>query len=484
MVNLSNDRREGKAPLRLGSLVDLVRELLTGRYANAEFLEEFELRLEQINKSQVKLATSSELLEESKSSGQKIKELLDRVVELELDITRDTWSERQALMKQMQALGPNKQECKRRVFDHICDFFGVDLGATKGNTIVDKGRERARRLMNRSKGDWLVPGFLRQNRDAIFFGDSGSGKTTISLDMIRSLTMNRTFADGKQPCQGQKKTLFIATDGGVTAESVLMDYINDLGLMHHDQFWEKFIWWSSDEDSSSPPWTLTLGNMIKLQERLTEGDIDLVVIDSLKAVTTGTDYSIDDRNIGHVMRLMQSIVTPHAGLVWIHHTNKSGKSSSHSAGGVTDIIEVVSAAFQVQREWEDDKPTQRSTMKVQKLRGEDSRQFNFTFDWRHGVCPEIEMDYEAREIEARVTDYPQMIMVAIRDSEFGRMSRGSLSDAIGASANTVDNYLQELKKSGLIKQARSKGWCLTGKGTQVAENFSRKRLESQLSSDF
>lgn len=431
--------------------------------------------------------TTETTINETKTTGQKIQELLDRVVELELDIKRNTWAERQALIKEITSLGPSRHDIKKRIFEHICNYFGVDLGSTKGNTIETKGMDRARKLLGKLQQPYLVPDYLQRNRDAIFYGDSGSGKTTIALDLIRSLIQGRTFADAKEPCPQGKKVLFIASDGGPSAEGVLIDYLNKLGVTGCGKFADKFKWWSGDEESTTPSWNLNLGNLIKLKDEIQGGHYDLVVIDSLKSVTSGTDYSIDDRTISDVMRLVQAIVTPHAALMWIHHTNKSGKTSSHSAGGVTDIIEVVSAAFQVSREWVEGQKSQQSTMKIQKLRGQSTRQFDFEFDWEQGVIPFTEFDSTTRELEARQSAYPEAILVAIRDSPNSRMFRATIADELNANPQVISNHLQDLKQQGLITETKSKGcWKLTKDGEEVSANFTRKRLESitNLSKDF
>ena len=224
--------------------------------------------------------------------------------------------------------------------------------------------------------------------------------------MARAIIKGRYFADAKDKVNSNGKVLFIASYGGVSAEDIVGDYIQILGAEYDQDMEDRFEYITSGIDSIAPPWYLTLGNMIKLQEFVQIGEHDLVTIDSLRAVSSQTKYSVDDCNISEVMRLIQSIVTPRASLLWIYHTNKSGKSSSHSAGGVTDIIKVVLGGFEVQREWDEDRAEQENSFTVHKLRDEDRRSFEYKFNWLTGVMPESSDMAEAKSLEDRKSIVP------------------------------------------------------------------------------
>ena len=135
----------------------------------------------------------------------------------------------------------------------------------------------------------------------------------------------------------------------------------------------------------------------------------LVIIDSLMAVCSYSNWSIDERSIGDVMRLVQAIVCEHSALAWIHHTNKGKSNGADKAGGVTDVIELTSANIQFKKQWDDeDQKTQTSSIVVHKLRGEMSRSFDYEFDWTGiTVVEEPEDDDEAvAELVAKKSDLP------------------------------------------------------------------------------
>lgn len=481
LESIENDQKQ--RPKRLGSLIELVRDLYSpgGRYSDRERSEEFEIRLNQINGAKQSLATTDEVQLEAEANAKKVEDMIKRIVELEIDIDTESFALRETLIHQAGKLCGGGAKVRRRAFEHICAHFGVDIGNTKGNTIRNKGIDRLRKLAFRNKEQWLVPGFLHYNRDAIIYGDAGSGKTSIALDMARSMIQGRTFADGSEPCSTTGKILFIASDNGPSAEINMVDYLSKMNVLYDERVQERFVYWSANLESSEPSWNLNLANLILLQNEVKTGDYDLVIIDSLKATCAQTDYSIDDRSIGDVMRLVQGIVTPHAALCWIHHTNKSGKSSSHSAGGVTDIIEIPSAAFQVQRDWDDEaKTAQTNTLKVHKLRGEDSRQFTYDFDFLTGVIPHSDFDSGAREIELRKSLYPSAILVAMRDApKATRFSRQKLADLMQVSPNTLDQHIKELKDKKLIV-SHGTGYKLTKDGQVVARDLNRKKLEEAI----
>ena len=148
-----------------------------------------------------------------------------------------------------------------------------------------------------------------------------------------------------------KKILFIGSDGGVSAMSVLSDYLNKMEVLNDAKLDDYFDYWVADEDEGIPSWNLSTGNLVKLKETVSNGDYALVIIDSLKAVCSNSSWSIDERSIGDVMRLVQAIVCEHSALAWIHHTNKGKSNGADKAGGVTDVIELTSANIQFKKQW-------------------------------------------------------------------------------------------------------------------------------------
>ena len=470
--SVPNDQRK-----RLGSLVNLTRDLLTNDPVKAAFFEE---RLGQIHKSQTKEVVTKD----ADQTVATIDGLMRQLIAFQMDIYHNTWADEQAVIKQLNLLGPSRAEIKGRLFDHICTHFGVDIGATQGVTIQDKGMARLRKVAGKQDEGWLVPDFLRPNRDAIVSGDAGSGKTSAMLDLARSLIFGTTFADSTEDCPAfNQKVLFIGSDGGPAAEGVLGQFLGQMEVLENDYWSDHFLYWASDSESNSPSWNLSLGNLIKLKEKVDTGEVGLVIIDSLKAVTAGTDYSIDDRRIGDVMRLVQAIVTPKASLVWIHHTNKSGKTNSHSAGGVTDICEIPSAVFSMIRNWDEGQKEQTNKFVVQKLRGSNTRSFDFTYQPVSGLTPTEPQETTAKELDTRISEIPASILKAINGSDYGRLGRQKLSEILGKPTNTIDNYTRELKEDHLITKAGN-GFKLTREGTKVALQLCKREERRDLFTDF
>ena len=90
--------------------------------------------------------------------------------------------------------------------------------------------------------------------------------------------------------------------------------------------------------------------MQKLKEELETGHYSLVVIDSLKKITAGTGYRYDKNDEMHIlMSLLLRIVTPHASLLILHHTNKSDSQGMNAIGGASSIGELVDAVHHLSR---------------------------------------------------------------------------------------------------------------------------------------
>ena len=399
--------------------------------------------------------------------------LIQQLVDLELDIERDNYARKQPIIKELKTLGCTNLQ--KRLFDHVCEFLGYDVGSVQGNKIKNVGLSRLRKKAFSNKTDFLVPGFIADKRDVVFWGGGGTGKTLISLMMVMSMLRGETFADQTSPSHHKgKKILFIGADGGVSAMGVLADYLEKMGVMDDVQLDEHLDCWVADEEDGTPSWNLSTKNLVKLKTAVSSGECALVIIDSLKAVCSYTDWTIDDRSIGDVMRLVQAIVCEHSALAWIHHTNKSKSNGADKAGGVTDIIELTSANIQFKKQWDDeDQKTETSSIVVHKLRGEMSRSFDYSFDWK-GITvlePADDDDDVVAELMSKKSELPQAIMIAIRDSEYKRKKIASLIDLFPAnSRSAIEKALTSLREEGLLRNDKG-GWALTKPGLATAHKL-------------
>ena len=212
----------------------------------------------------------------------------------------------------------------------------------------------------------------------------------------------------------------------------------------------------------------------------------MVIIDSLKAVTANTRYSIDDRNIGDIMRLMQNIVLPHSTLMWIHHSNKSTSRSTHRAGGCTDIIEIPSAAIEMTKEIKDKNGEDPEYWcRVQKMRGSSHREFQLDFDWEKGMTKKDEYSIEAiaAHFQNRKTDVPKHMLVHLSKMNYGRGSATSFANSypdIAPDRSQIGRYFQELEQNKLVKDTSDKKrgtFQITAEGKKVAQVFEAEQSD-------
>lgn len=417
--------------------------------------------------------------------------LIEKLVELELDIENNNWARQQPIIKELKSL--DATNIQKRLFDHVCQYLGYDLGSVSGNKIRSLGMNKLRKKAFAQKTDFLVPGFIADKRDVVLWGGAGSGKTLITLMMVMAMLRGETFGDQTEACHHRgKKILFIGSDGGVSAMGVLGDYLQRMEVLNDPKLDNYFDYWVADEEEGIPSWNLSIGNLVKLKETVSSGDYALVIIDSLKAVCSNSNWSIDERSIGDVMRLVQAIVCEHSALAWIHHTNKGKSNGADKAGGVTDIIELTSANIQFKKQWDDDdQKTQTSSIVVHKLRGAMSRSFDYEFDWT-GITVVEEPDDDdpaVAELKAKKSLLPQAIMIAIRDSEFNRLKVASLEMLFPAnSKSAIQKALANLRDEGYVRNEKQ-AWALTTSGKATAHKlgtnaFNKLRTVPEAYTDF
>lgn len=421
-----------------------------------------------LDKQAAQTAAHEEQERQNKVNRERIKQLIVRLVDLEMDIDVDHFAEKKVIEKELRTLGPGPTEINKRIFDEVCSRLGVANSTVGGNKVRTVSKNKFRRSpFAKKEVSPLVPGFIADKRDAVFYGESGAGKSVLTLQMIKSMIEEYPFGDQTTPSSAKgKKVLWIGPDGSVNALDTTTETLEKMEVLDDDRFLDAVDFWLEDPEEGTASWNLSTGNLVKLQQAAASGEYGLVVIDSLKASCTGTRWSIDERIIADVMRLVQALVCKHAALVWIHHSNKGRSTGSNKAAGCTDIIEVVSAAVEFKQEWSDDRTSKRDYVIVQKFRGSSMRQFDYQFSWQNIVA--INADASDKADNAITSSDPlTAVLICLRDSEKPAMKAAAIADKLGIKNNTVSKHLSKLKSLGYVRD-KAQAWTLTSNGWDQA----------------
>ena len=134
---------------------------------------------------------------------------------------------------------------------------------------------------------YLMDGWLIKGDVSLTYGSYGSGKTTHALYKAYKFAKGENILDRDAPCK-KGKSLFICTDGGVTTFKKAM---YDLGIEDDPVFKEgeeqKIFVWGYDSKQGRQAWYGNINGIIKLENFVKYKEIDYVVIDSAKSVSSG-----------------------------------------------------------------------------------------------------------------------------------------------------------------------------------------------------
>lgn len=221
----------------------------------------------------------------------------------------------------------------------------------------------------------LQPGFMLANELHALAADGGVGKTFLTLELATVISIGNTgFLDQEAGRTGKKKkVLYIATDGEASAWAILNNYADQLCSTERGADLDV---WAEDAEEGEAAWTVSLPNLERLAQRMAQGDLAAVVIDTANACFQGAGISPYTGPVDQYLRLLKAIVCPHAAL-WINcHTTRSGQGMK-AVGGHPAWQEVPSAVHRIERlkKEEGEAPVYKWT--VEKFRGESPRSFNY-----------------------------------------------------------------------------------------------------------
>lgn len=299
--------------------------------------------------------------------------------------------------------------------------------------------------------DYLVEGFLPSNGLGLAYGSKGVGKTTGAVALSFSVVDGKGFLDHSKPAR-QGKVLFIASDSGA---GPLRTVLQDMGLGDHpatipdpDQ---RFFVWAHDADQGHAAWDVSVNGCVRLLQFVKEEGIDLVVIDSAKAVCAkgGISY-MDNDAVNALLTFFKEAIAPYTSVLFLSHDG-TAQGSHAGAKAWAEIVDIV----------------HRQTMKE----GEHhSRQWTVV---KNRLGPTREFSYSLEEGELTLShgtetigDATSAILTVLREALTAkepkkRLSRKGLHEELmrrfDYAPKTIDNTLQRLvqgKAPRLVRQGK------------------------------
>lgn len=388
-----------------------------------------------VKKLDKKEKASESRVDSDQETAKAIAALLEKLLEA-------TLAEDQPLVDALKSRAWGYQLTRELLQERLLSLWGKKKGLLDGA----KAPARSRTIGKEDPGpglQQLQPGIVLKNDLHALAADAGTGKTLISLELATSISIGSGFMDQEEGRGGQKgKVLFIATDGGGSAWSMISDYCDELQSTERGA---EIVVWAEDPEAGEAAWNVSLPNLERLAQEMAKEDYLAVFIDTANASFQAAGISPYMGPVDQYLRLLKAIVCPNAAL-WINcHTTRSGKGMKAVAGHPA-WQEVPSAVHRIER-LKKEGAEDVYKWSVEKLRGESPRSFNYQF-----VDGEFKI-VEGSHFQENIGD---LLLREIHEREKAGMATTpkALVEAIGKSSNSIRSGLKRLRQKRLI---RSKG---------------------------
>lgn len=311
-----------------------------------------------------------------------------------------------------------------RTMSGLMAVLPPDASEFEDLTQLDAGKpprfvfQSADEFMVSSPARWLIKGVLPQAGLAVVFGESGSGKSFLVLDLVLALTRGVSWRGLRTR---QVRAAYIVAEGVGGFRGRLQAYRQhvaaDLG--------EIFVL----GDSPSLLATADVGELIRGLQTL--GELGVIVIDTLAQTTPGANENSGEdmgKALAHCKRIHQATG---ALVLLVHH---SGKDAARGARGWSGLKAAADAEIEVLRDGD------HRTLRVSKLKdGEDGGELGFRLQ-----PVVLGLDEDGDEVTSCVVDHLDdgVKLQRRRAAPRGRVQRGRVQ-------RVVMRVLHELAGLGL-----------------------------------
>ena len=243
---------------------------------------------------------------------------------------------------------------------------------------------------------WIVKRVLPRAEIAVVFGESGSGKSFFTFDIVSAVARGTEW-NGRKPRPG--RVVYIVAEGAGGFMNRIRAYVHHHGINEADYALEVI---------GDAPNLLQAADVKELIAGISKsGPADIVVIDTLAATTPGGNESSSEdmgRAIGHCKAIHRATG---ALVLLIHH---SGKDQSKGARGWSGLKAAVDVEIEITRSDNDRVAT------VTKLKdGEDGEKFGFRL-----LPVSIGTDEDGDVITSCVVQYDQAAAARVKQKAAGK----------------------------------------------------------------